>query len=218
MEIPPTSVSRLLADPQEWTTLGSLNGWQTIPNQPVGLYWQGTIDLAGWVADKLTFFPNAGFIQEGPYWISQDGSGQLATTIVSTVPLDAYTVLVQLIENGGPGMMGVGFVNNQQNYETTTFCETQVNLLNSTNPNLGICTPLTNKQTGSLEPTAADTLYVMKVVYPFSASPDPSQPNTIGLALLVPASRVIISGRFIKEDDTVYLMRLKRSLELQQSA
>ena len=221
MEIPPTSVSRLEGDPQEWTELGYLNGWQTVPLAPVALFWQGTIDLGGWVAEKLTFFPSAGFIQEGPYWISQDGPGQFCTTIVSTVPLDPYTVLIQTIENSGPGMMGIGITNDQQNYETNMFCETQVNLVNSTNPALGICTPITSKQTGSMEPTAADTLYVLKLVYPFTAvpsyvPPEPVPPTTMGLAMLVPASRIIISGRFAKEDDTVYLMRLKRSLELQQ--
>lgn len=224
IEIPPCAVARLAGDPEEWTDLSGLNGWQLVPIAPVGLFWQGTIDLGGWVAEKLTFFPRAGFIQEGPWWIvGDDGSGQTAVTIISTIPLNPDEVLLQIADNGGPAMLGIGIANDQQNYETLMFCETQVNLLNSTNPALGICTPLTNKQTGSLEPTAADTLYVMKLIFPFTAvpaaiPPEPAGPSTIGTGLLIPASRVVVTGSFVKEDDTVYLMRLKRSLELNQSA
>jgi hypothetical protein len=88
------------------------------------------------------------------------------------------------------------------------FAEAQINLLNSTMPAIGFCTPISVKQSGSLAPTAAEKLYVMKMVIPYELAGDQ------GTALIIPASRVILPGTMGQEPELEYMMRLSRSVEL----
>ena len=104
----------------------------------------------------------------------------------------------------------IGSGTGQQNWNTVLFCETQVNMINANLPQMGICQPITNKQSGSLSATASDTLYVMKLVLPMVLA------NLIGSSLFIPASRIILPGKFGTEPDVEYMMRLKRSVELSQ--
>ncbi len=209
LEIPPTAVSKLVADPV-WTTTTAINGWTPLPGSTV-LAWTGTIDLAGYVREMKTFYPLAGFTQEGPYHISFGGSGQSSFTIVSSIPLDPEVILTQWGAGGGPGFLdfnllasGVG----QQNYETVMFAENQTHLINSQFPALGVTQLLNKNQSGSLSATASDTLYVMKIAVPQVVA------NIIGDSMSLPASRVVIPGKFGTEPDVEYMMRLKRSVEL----
>ena len=97
----------------------------------------------------------------------------------------------------------------QQNWETVLFNETQL-YVNNTNitPNaLGVQQGLREEQTGSLSPTASDTLYCLKLAILNDVS---------STTILVPASRVILPGKFGTEPDVEYMMRLKRSVELSQ--
>ena len=191
--------------------LSGLNGWQLdalMPNVP---YWTGTIDLSGYVREYKTFYPKLGFIQEGPYWTCFGGTGQTVLTIISSIPLNPVSIGTQLSGNGGPGFIDLNTAATgvaQQNWETVLFCETQVNLINANLPGLGICQPITNKQSGSLSATASDTLYILKLVVPSTIG------GQIGDDLSIPASRVILSGTFGAEPDVQYMMRLKRSVEL----
>jgi hypothetical protein len=213
IEIPPCNL--VSADGMGWTDLSGLNGWTLLQSNPNMVSWEGTIDLSGYAREMKTFYPLAGIIQEGPYWIAFNGSGQTSTTIISTIPLDADEVALQIGLNGGPGFLNSQFPGvtiGQQNWETVLFSETQINLINSTLPALGICQPITNKQSGSLSPTASDTLYCMKIVGPWLLD------DVIGDSLSIPASRVIIPGKFGIEPDVEYMMRLKRSVELSQQA
>ena len=210
MEIPPCYVTASAGI--VYDGLEGLNGWVLLPTANNWLYWEGTIDLSGYSREMKTFYPALGFIQEGPYWNCFDGSGQTVVTIVSSIPLDPLQVGLQVLSNnGGPGFLDSNLAATggaQQNWETVLFCETQVNLINANLPGLGICQPITNKQSGSLSATATDTLYVMKFVAPTTL------PSGIGIDLNIPASRVIVSGTFGIEPDVEYMMRLKRSVEL----
>jgi hypothetical protein len=79
-------------------------------------------------------------------------------------------------------------------------------VLNNTLPTpSGILQPLTVKQSGSLSPTAAQVLYVVKIVIPF---------GTTLTQLGAPASRVILPGTMDQEPELEYMMRLSRSVEL----
>ena len=95
-----------------------------------------------------------------------------------------------------------------QNWETTLFCETQVNLINSNLPASGFCLPVSKNQTGSLSPTAAQVLYVAKLVIPVSIA------GESGTSIGIPASRVILPGKMDQEPELSYMMRLSRSIEL----
>jgi len=217
IEIPGCAVTKTDTLLTEWEDLTAANGWSPItfsgiPSLVMG--WRGTIDLSGYARDYKTFYPDGGVIQEGPYWIAFAGFGQTSATIVSSVPIDIEQFALTILANSTPGLIvdpiaGVGMTGtNAQNWETTLFCETQVNLINANLPDLGICQPITNKQTGSLSPTAADTLYVAKIVIPVTVS------NATGTTLSIPASRVILPGKMAEEADIQYMMRLSRSIEL----
>jgi hypothetical protein len=64
---------------------------------------------------------------------------------------------------------------------------------------------------GSKEPTAAAKLFCYKLVRVQGAAPPGA-----GELLKVPASRIGLHGRMFSEDEMPYIMRLKRSYELQQ--
>ncbi len=217
IEIPGCNVSKANVDDPEWTNLTGLNGWTPVliggaPGLVLG--WQGSIDLSGYARDYKTFYPDGGVIQEGPYWTAFDGFGQTVCTVVSSIPINLEQLALTLISNSTPGLIvdtlvasgGIGTA--AQNWETTLFCETQVNMINSTLPTLGICQPITKKQTGSLSPTAAQVLYVVKIVIPATVA------STTGKSLSIPASRVILPGKMDQEPELSYMMRLSRSIEL----
>jgi len=209
IEIPPCAVS---GDGNTWLNLLGLNGWQQVPSAPDALYWSGSIDLSGYARDYKTFYPAGGVIQEGPQWSAFDGSGQTVFTVVSSVPLNPDNLLLQVGGNGGPGFIDFSGVlstgQGQQDWTTVLFAESQVNLINTNLPALGICQPITVKQSGSLSPTASQVLYVMKLVIPFTIG------NVIGTTLAIPASRVILPGTMDQEPELEYMMRLSRSVEL----
>lgn len=217
LDIPSCSVRKDATDDPEWTALESLNGWVLVPiggilSTIVG--WTGTIDLSGYARDYKTFYPTGGVIQEGPQWVCFEGFGQLAITVVSSVPVDLEQLTLTLVANSTPGLLvtnlsAIGLTpTSAQNWETTMFCETQVNMINSTLPALGVCQPVTLKQTGSLMPTASDTLYVAKVVIPSTVA------SGTGISLSIPAAKVILPGSMDQEPELEYMMRLARSVEL----
>jgi len=215
IEIPPSLLVKLGPDPT-WTNMTTANGWQFITPGFLGVFWEGTIDLSGYAREMKTFYPSGGMTQQASFMAEEAGAGNISYTIVSSIPLDAEAIFTQVINmNGGPGFLnnpGVGVPglgSNQQNWETVIFAESQIHVPNTNlTPNpVGINQLLSSYQTGSLSPTASDTLYVMKIVFPFGAA---------STSLSIPASRVIIPGIFGNEPDVEYMMRLKRSTELSQ--
>ena len=214
-EIPPCDVTKAPED-VTWTNQSAINGWEPVVFggvEGLALFWSGTIDLSGYVREQLTFYPSAGLIQQGPYLSEAGGDGSILYTIVSAIPLDAAEVYYQLSGSNGPGFLalnslsGLGLGTNQQNYETVLFAVSEIlvpNINIAPNP-IGIQQPLSSNQSGSLEATAADTLYVMKLWLPLGAAQTRAT---------LPASRVIIPGKFGMEPDIEYMMRLKRSTEL----
>ena len=211
IEIPGSYLQTII--PGVWTDTTSSNGWVVSTLLPSIVYWQGSIDLSGYAREYKTFYPIGGVIQEGAAWIGTNPTGQLVYTAVSSVPFSVDDVTAQILNYSGPGFISsqfgalAGFTQNQ-NWETLIFAEAQINLLNSTMPAIGFCTPISVKQSGSLSPTAAEKLYVLKIVVPYDLGGDQ------GSALIIPASRVILPGTMGQEPELEYMMRLSRSVEL----
>ena len=205
LEIPSAGAIKNEPDPA-WNGVSPATGWLQSNAFPLTLFWTGTIDLSGYVREMKTFYPTAAFTQRGPNTLSQGGAGIQTYTIISSIPLDPDEVLVQLV-TGGPGFITVG--TNQQNWDTVLFAESQVYVVNANiTPNpFGILQLLETTQSGSLSPTATDTLYCLKIAFPNDAS---------STTIQIPASRVIMPGKFGTEPDVEYMMRLKRSVELSQ--
>ena len=206
LEIPSAGATKNAPDPV-WASVSPATGWVTLPSSPLTLSWTGTIDLSGYVRDMKTFYPSAAFTQRGHNTLSQSGAGLTIYTIISSIPVDGDEVLLQLV-TGAPGFLTAG-TTNQQNWDTVLFAESQLYVVNSQiQPNpFGILQLLDTHQSGSLSPTASDTLYCLKLAIP----------NDVSLTTIaIPASRVIIPGKFENEPDVEYMMRLKRSVELSQ--
>jgi hypothetical protein len=211
IEIPSSNAAKLDGE-LEWTDLSLTNGWSTMAGT-LAIYWKGSIDLSGYARDYKTFYPSGGVIQEGPQYYLTNGSNLISYTIVSSVPVDVDNLLLQLAGNGGPGFIGLSGIGatgrDSQNWETVIFAQCESMLTNQNLPTpTGILQPLTVKQSGSLSPTAAEVLYVVKMVLPYA-------PIVAEItALNVPASRVILPGTMDQEPELEYMMRLSRSVEL----
>ena len=205
IEIPACNLAGV--DGITFNDLSGLNGWVQIPSAVPGtaVYWEGTIDLSGYARDYKTFYPTGGVIQEGAAWTAFGGSGQTVLTYVSSIPLDVDAIVAAFLVGSGPGFMEGS---DQQTWTSLLFAESQVNLINANLPALGICQPITVKQSGSLSPTAAQVLYVMKIVMPTTVL------GQIGTTLNIPASRIILPGTMDQEPELEYMMRLARSVEL----
>ena len=206
MEIPSCGLSKAAVDPQ-WTNVTLANGWHVDPTLGLSAFWTGTIDLSGYTREMKTFYPMAGIIQQGAFNAEIAGEGSILYTIVSSIPLVALDVNLAIVGGSGMGLLSSGQSN--QNYDTVLFAESELYVENANiTPNaFGIQQPLLNRQTGSLSPTATDTLYVMKMIIPLGA---------LQTSITIPASRVIIPGKFGTEPEVEYMMRLKRSVELSQ--
>jgi len=214
IEIPPLQLSKEGAFWSPASIAALSNGWLIYDNTTP--YWQGTIDLSGYARDYKTFYPDGAFIQEGPYMLEPGCDGTLILTVVSSVPLDPAVLSNQMLSPSGPGFLDTGAItavipqlSNQQNWDTVMFSEADMRAINSlVTPNTdGILLSLYKNQSGSLAPTASDTLYVTKMIFSM---------NYFGnsTALIFPASRIVIPGTMGEEPTVEYMMRLKRSTEL----
>jgi len=208
LEIPGCAFTKLVADPT-WTTTVASNGWKALAGT-VQLFWAGTIDLAGYAREMKTFYPTAGFTQKGSHTAEIGNGGSVLYTIVSTTPLNPLEVSANLLGGGGQGFLSLLQTGEgNQNWETVLFAESDLlvtNLNIQPNPD-GLLQTLSSEQSGSLSPTATDTLYVMKLFFPFVGNQT---------SILIPPARVILPGKFGTEPDVEYMMRLKRSVELSQ--
>ena len=208
IEIPPCFVSSPGGTPL-WTALDGLNGWSVIPATKY-LFWEGSIDLSGYARDYKTFYPNGGVIQQGAYSAEKGaGGGIIVYYCVSAVPLPSPLDLVSQIGlYSGPGFIQyAGGPSEAQTWTTTLFAESQMLVTNANitpNPE-GIQQILETHQSGSLSPTASDTLYVTKLVLPLTNTQE---------TIAVPASRIILPGTMNQEPELEYMMRLARSVEL----
>jgi len=214
-EIPPCVVQRSPENPT-WQNLDGANGWTVVANSLVAAY-ETTIDLSGYAMKDLTFYPHGGYIQEGGVHYFPDGVSLTDYTIVSSIPIDFTNVVYQVLSQASPGFImqnttaAAGLGNDAQNPDTVMFAENRYLHLDSTiTPNtVGLLRDISRLQSGSFEPTAADKLYVARLVIPINAGTAPG-----AIRLDIPASRVVLPGRMGKEPELEYMMRLKRSYEL----
>jgi len=204
IEIPSCYVST--KDPEAWDDFELANGWLNIGNV---MYWQGSIDLSGYAMERKTFYPVTAFTQEAQAYVSFGGSGQSIVYLVSSIPTDVNDLLTQFVYASAPGFIQPSAAGvSQDDWTTTLYGQYDLNLINTTLPALGLCQPIMTRQFGSLSPTAADKLYVTKVVIPTTIA------GEVGDSLSIPSSRIVIPGTIREEPKLEYMMRLKRSYEL----
>jgi len=208
MEIPGTQVQKLAGEPL-WSNTTDIGEWSVIGGVGLALSWSGTIDLAGYTRQMKTFYPQAGMLQQGSHMAEPGNAGSILYTIVSTTPLNDVEVLTNLVGGGGQGFLSTFSAPGNQNWETVLFAESQLLVTNANilpNP-LGILQTLSSYQSGSLAATAVNTLFCMKIMFPFA---------TTQTGMMVAPSRILLPGKFGTEPDVEYMMRLKRGVELSQ--
>lgn len=185
----------------------NLNGWQL--SSPTVLFHETQIDLSGYAAKSLTYFPEAVGIQDPGVHLFAGGPGATYTAlqvldIITSVPMNIQEISdVQATLNAGPGMLG-------STREAETILMGQYRFFT---PNTFLTYPnyvqLERSQTfGSGDPTAADKLFCYRIVT--ALSDDLGDGSTV----VVPAARQILNGYMDEETELVYMQRLKRSYEL----
>jgi len=159
-------------------------------------------DLAGLSMDSKTLFFEAAGIQE-PYNIAVGGSatagdGAVVMDLMTTSPLtDAE--LVQILIYGNLDGSNLAF-------EQTVYFRYRVQSFNLDNLAGGYMSVTSDNQLGSLEPTASDRIYCYRVV---------SFGNNANGTYLTAGARYLLKATAKEEPEFEYLMRLKRSYDLQ---
>ena len=175
------------------------------------IYWEGSIDLAAYVLQDLTWVTMEKDIQEpGNFQLNFATPQRIeAIEFISNTQFNRSRLSLIAddweVESAVPGMM-----NSRVNYE---------NIIDgrwrqfSPDTTLATGSAVTMKASsfGSCEPSASETLYayvMIKLDDPSGVAPDDT--------LFVPARRFLLGGVAVKEDDNAYIQRLRRSYVLQQ--
>jgi hypothetical protein len=208
--IPACIVTKQEVDPTWSDIQGS---WREVPSLPYSLYYEETIDLSGYANQYLTFFIDGAITQEHPVrsLTGSEAAGMYDATVITTVPLDIDEYLQDIIFETSPGMPDVVGTGTSLNPETVLYSRIHVSLADTATPSsTGILRPIDVGQLGTLESTAADKLFVYRIVFPVA-----SVAQGIGFTtMLAPAQRIILQGTMAEEPTIEYMMRLKRSYEL----
>lgn len=197
-------------------------GWTVLGVGQVG--YETQIDLTGYARDDLTFNFHGSFVQEaGPYNYNL-GAGLFVYDLVTTVPVKmtdmallVYSANAAGMTQFGPATGGTG----NQNRETVIHSQIRTFAQNSQFPGSYYLSEESNTFQSSLEPTAADRLFVYRVIVlipDVTADPGAVPPAVptypYGPTCVIPSSRIVMPGMMGREPELEYMMRLKRSYEL----
>jgi len=192
--------------------------WDFTPTGPTTIatdlfVYKETLDVSGWSKQDLTaFFANQNVQRPKTYTATgtinmvtdpalPDNTGGIAasdTLIVSDVPLTVDA-----------NLQDAGFMAHDSDYTTIKLAQGILVTQTINAPQQMTITDSWNY--GSGEPTASDTLYLYRVIYITKGTRLP------GDSIDFPELRYVAQGIAAEEDDYVYLNRLRRSYELQQS-
>lgn len=181
------------------------NGWETVSNK--GLFYETYFDLSGYELDDLTLIPVATLLQDGmPYTTtSVDPVTQLAVfDVISQERLspeeviDAYGATAEY--PGSPG--------STEDWTQILMCNFR---LMSPQTDFAVSTlllPATGGSFGSAEPTAVQKLWLYRIVRPAAL-------DLSATTWSIPPTNFVLNAEIIEEPTLDYMMRLKRSYELQ---
>lgn len=170
-----------------------------------------TIDLAGLSSEERTLFFEANILQRPRSYMAPILSPVAGITltdqiVVSSVPLEDYDTA--LLPHGYSGMFA-GFNQSTDEFNQTLLGEGVQIVQNSTI--LQMLPVADSYSFGSNEPTAASKLYLYRWIIL-----DQAGVPAVGDNLNIPPVRYVGIGVSGKEDDLVYIERLRRSYEAQR--
>ena len=161
-------------------------------------------DLAGLSMDAKTLFFEAAGIQEA-YPIATVGAAAVAGDGAAVIDFMTTSPLTeaQLLQIGTFGNMS----GSQLSFEQTVYGRFRIMSFNLDSVAGGYTVTTSDNQLGSLEPTASDRIYCYRVVFFGPANADKTY--------LVSPARYLLKATAKEEPEFEYLMRLKRSYDLQ---
>ena len=184
----------------------SIGGWrQLTPSLPQFIA-DTYFDLAGLtIDDKTLFFEGAAMQEILPPALTTATAGDLLNVvdILSTTPLTDNEVALFATQGN---FIGSG---STLTFDQTIFARSRIFNMDLDNVAGGYFILLGDNQLGSLESTASDRIYVYRYAVASRA-----QAATTSLELY--GARYILRAKAVEEPEYEYLMRLKRSYELQQ--
>lgn len=186
---------------------GYNQGWRKLDNTTFCS--ELIIDLAGLsLEDETVFFDGIMCQEAGPTGITgAAGDSMLVYDIVATVPLDITNDYGKII------LFGAGFPQGVGDFMHLPYVRwTRYTLDLDTNARFAF--KAQSEQSGSMEATASDRLYVYRIVFISSGTTGSPPANTLEFAGTAGA-RILCAVNTKKEADYEHIMRLKRSFDLQ---
>jgi len=187
-----------------WSASANASNWRML--NPLNAVADTYFDLAGMSQREKTMFFEAAAVQTmfNPFHIGGQPGDAIGVLDVMTSEPMTDTELLQFIGFGNfaEGQTGLGY----QETIYAKLCEYAVDIDTAA---WGKFVKLAENQIGSLEPTASDRVYCYRLM-------TIGQPIQATRIVLYPA-RYILRAQPKEEAEYEYLMRLRRSYELQQS-
>lgn len=185
--------------------IGANSGWTKVAGQ---LFVSETFfDLSGLAMDGKTIFPSGITSQRGSIPSlanAQAGDNYLQLDVLTSIPIDVSTTSTELINwfNVGPG-----YPNSTLNFEHVLYARGQRWTVD-VDTNATFPLKADEWQCGSMMPTASDRVYSYRVVLV-------NLGNT-STRIITSSGRHVMQVDVAEEPEYEYLMRLKRSYDLQQ--
>ena len=183
--------------------------WQPIvPGAGVGIYAETYFDLSGYELDDLTLVPKLIQLQDGMPYLSGGGAGGLTALdvfdVVSQERLNPTAFSAYAAYGDYPSSPG-----STDDWSQILFCNTRFMVPSAEFSFADLLVPATRGSFGSSEPTAVQKLWLYRIVIFRGVNSEAPQ------TLFVPATRFVLGAEIIDEPELEYMMRLKRSYELQ---
>jgi hypothetical protein len=181
-----------------------VNGYRRLDDD--ALLFTATIDLFGWSMEEYTFGTMRTQYQDpGVYTSDAVSSRTEVMEIISDVPI-SLTNLITIKSN--MGITAPGLLQSNEDFTTIIYGNYRLYVPNASLAAFpGFLQLISSGSFGSKEPTASAELFCYRILKCTGAPLE---------TLTAPACRVGLFGTFYLEADLEYIMRLKRSYELQE--
>ena len=191
--------------------LDSASGLAGAPGPLAPYMWtMTTIDLGGLELEKETFFPVGSTIQDpGLYLNSSETTPAMSVIDLITDKLIDPSEVIDFAYIHAQNGSNYGMMGNDNDASTIVMGQYRFMTGNSNLTYSQMMRTEVSTSFSSGEPTAASKLYCYRIVQPWVDGDTTT--------ITVPAARFYLTGVRDQEDDLVYMMRLKRSYELDQT-
>ena len=191
------------------TQWGAYKTWQSSPSVPNAVWNETYFDLSGYELDDLTLFPMGATMQDPGIYSAATQAGepiQVPVQVLDIISQDRLSpggVFGDLAINNVPGMM-----ESDEDWVQMVWGQYRLMMPQATyGANPSVFLSASGGLFGSGSPTTAAKLWFYRFVII-------NGPNTQGDTLNIPASRFVLNAIIGKEPTAEFMMRQKRSYEL----